>query len=69
MNLGKLHNTTLRRYLSVYAVSSAGPSRADMLDAAQRHFSNVEVTEDDVVRRFVEAAKRYGASATTVANF
>lgn len=61
VNLGKLQGATLRRYLAAYSVPAAGPTHADLLEAAQRHFAAAEVTEEDVVRRFLLAARRHAA--------
>lgn len=59
-NLSKLSTVSLRKYITIHRLSLLGQGREDLLAAAVEHFDQkMEVTEDEVIRRFSAAAKRH----------
>ena len=59
-NLSKLSTVSLRKYITTHRLSLLGQGREDLLAAAVEHFDQkMEVTEDEVIRRFSAAAKRH----------
>lgn len=58
VNFDKLHTKTLRKYLTTYNLNTTSITREAMVQSAQRHFAGVELSEEDVVRNVLEAARR-----------
>ena len=59
VNLDKLDTATLRRYLTTHNLPNDTNCREDILERVQHHFTTTAVSEEDVVHRFLAAAKRH----------
>jgi Sin3 binding region of histone deacetylase complex subunit SAP30 len=58
VNFDKLQTKTLRKYLTTYNLNTTSITREAMVQSAQRHFAGVEVSEEDLVRKVLDAARR-----------
>ncbi|KAH7619098.1 hypothetical protein Ndes2526B_g06051 [Nannochloris sp. 'desiccata'] len=58
VDFDKLQTKSLRKYLTTYNLNTTSITRETMVRSAQRHFAGVEITEEDVVRNVLEAARR-----------
>jgi hypothetical protein len=58
VNFDKLQTSTLRKYLTTYNLNTTSISREAMVQSAQRHFAGVEISEEDLVRKVLEAGRR-----------
>lgn len=60
VNLSKLETAALLRYWRHFNLVDAGPrpSKEELIDAVERHFSSQQLDEFQVIAQFVQAAKR-----------
>jgi hypothetical protein len=64
VNFDKLQTNTLRKYLTTYNLNTTSITREDMVQSAQRHFAGVTISEEDLVRKVLDASRRNAYSSS-----